>query len=214
MQKCCAGLLRSHQTEQKKYIYFVHILLGVQAVTFTEATALWSGLWDQAKLQSHQIHPSSQESTRDFLYFSSFFPFFVFCFIFNTYSLGCFKTLANFELFRKTWFCPGWCGSVDWTWACEPKGHWFDSQSGHLPGLWARSPVWGTWEASTHWCLSLSLFPSLPLSLNINKENLKKKANLILTCFTSLKKLLNGGAEFSILYYMYKFSLKKFLPFF
>ena len=25
-------------------------------------------------------------------------------------------------------FCPGWCGSVDWVQACEPKGRWFDSQ--------------------------------------------------------------------------------------
>ena len=24
---------------------------------------------------------------------------------------------------------------------CWPKGHWFDSQSGHMPGLQARSPL-------------------------------------------------------------------------
>ena len=36
---------------------------------------------------------------------------------------------------------PGWCGSVDWVPACEPKGCQFDSQSGHTPGLQARSPV-------------------------------------------------------------------------
>ena len=35
--------------------------------------------------------------------------------------------------------CPGWCGSVDQTPACEPKHHWFDSQAGHMPGLRARS---------------------------------------------------------------------------
>ena len=64
--------------------------------------------------------------------------------------------------------CPGWCGSVDWVPACEPKGCWFDSQSGHMPGLWARSPVGGTWEATMHWCFSPSLSPSLPLSLKIN----------------------------------------------
>ena len=27
--------------------------------------------------------------------------------------------------------------------ACEPKGHRFNSQSGHVPGLWARSSVGG-----------------------------------------------------------------------
>ena len=27
--------------------------------------------------------------------------------------------------------------------ACEPKSHWFDFQSGHMPGLQARSPVGG-----------------------------------------------------------------------
>ena len=30
-----------------------------------------------------------------------------------------------------------------------PKGHQFDSQSGHMLGLWARSPV-GVNEATTH----------------------------------------------------------------
>ena len=33
------------------------------------------------------------------------------------------------------WFCPGWWGSVDWVLACESKGCWFDSQSGHLSGF-------------------------------------------------------------------------------
>ena len=64
---------------------------------------------------------------------------------------------------------PGWCGSVDWVLTCEPRGHWFDSQSGHMPWLQARSPVGGMWEATTHWCFSPSLSPSLPLSLKINK---------------------------------------------
>ena len=39
--------------------------------------------------------------------------------------------------------CPGWCGSVDWEPACEPMSHQPDSQLGHMPGLWARSPVGG-----------------------------------------------------------------------
>ena len=63
---------------------------------------------------------------------------------------------------------PGWCGSVDWVLACESKGHWFYSQAGHMPGLQARSPVGGVWEATTHWCFSPSLSSSLPFSLKIN----------------------------------------------
>ena len=37
---------------------------------------------------------------------------------------------------------------------------------GHMPGLWARSPVGGAQEATTQWCFSSSLSPSLPLSKN------------------------------------------------
>ena len=53
--------------------------------------------------------------------------------------------------------CPGCCGSVDWAQACKPKGRWFDSQSGHVPGLWARSSERGTWKATTY-DVSLPLF--------------------------------------------------------
>ena len=75
-------------------------------------------------------------------------------------------TLEHYEA------CTGWCGSVAWVLACEPKGHWFDSQSGHMPGLQARSPVGGTQQATTHWRFSLFFLLS-PLSKN--KQNLKKK---------------------------------------
>ena len=36
---------------------------------------------------------------------------------------------------------PYWCDLVGCVPACEPKGHWFNTQSGHMPGLWARSFV-------------------------------------------------------------------------
>ena len=61
---------------------------------------------------------------------------------------------------------------------CWPanQSHGLDSQSGHMPGLQARSPVGGTQEATTHCCFSPSLSPSLPICLR-NKINkiLKRK---------------------------------------
>ena len=78
----------------------------------------------------------------------------------------------------KLLFCPGWCGSVDWAPACKAKGHWFNSQAGHRLGLWARSPVGGTQEATTHWCFSPFL-PSFPC-LKINKSFFLKSQTLIL----------------------------------
>ena len=75
---------------------------------------------------------------------------------------------------QKIYPCPGWCGSVDWVPACKARALWFDSQSGHMPGLQARPPVGDMWEATTHWCFFPSLSPSLPLSLKINLK-IKKK---------------------------------------
>ena len=66
-------------------------------------------------------------------------------------------------------FSPDWCGSVDWVPAYQPQGYWFDSQSGHMPGLQVGSPSGGMWKA-TSWCFSPSLSPSLSLSLK-NKIN-------------------------------------------
>ena len=77
-----------------------------------------------------------------------------------------------FNLLHRSSANPVWCGSVDSAPACKPKGRQFDSQSGHMPGWQARSPVRGAGEATTHWCSSPSLSPSLPhcsLSLKISK---------------------------------------------
>ena len=84
-------------------------------------------------------------------------------------------TLTKPSLHSRYYMYLGWCGSVDWVLACEPKGHQFHSQSRHRPGLQARSPVGGAWEATTHWCFSPFLSPSLPLCWKINKYNLKKR---------------------------------------
>ena len=50
---------------------------------------------------------------------------------------------------------------------------WFNSQSGHVPGLQARSPVEGVQEA-TDWCFSPSFSPSLTCSLKINFKKVQQ----------------------------------------
>ena len=73
------------------------------------------------------------------------------------------QSLEQGGRFKDKDFGPGWCGSVDWVPAWEARGRQFYSQSGHIPGLQVKSPVRGTWEATTYWCFSPSLSPSLPL---------------------------------------------------
>ena len=65
----------------------------------------------------------------------------------------------------------GWGGSVDWVLACELKGLWFNSQSGHMPGLQA-GPQLGCVRL-----MFLSLSSSLPSRLSENKwiKSLKKR---------------------------------------
>ena len=67
-------------------------------------------------------------------------------FIFNFWGGIYFKPVDVIRIVQS----PGWCGLVDWAQAWEPKGRWFDSQSGHRPGLQTRSPVEGVREATTH----------------------------------------------------------------
>ena len=57
-----------------------------------------------------------------------------------------------------------WCSSVDWARAFKADGCQFDSLSVQMPGLWIRSPVGSEWDATTHWCFSPCLCPSLLLS--------------------------------------------------
>ena len=47
------------------------------------------------------------------------------------------KLIKNFPL------SPGLCGSGDSVLACEPKGRWFTSQPGHMPGLEIGGPSGG-----------------------------------------------------------------------
>ena len=103
----------------------------------------------------------------------------------------------------------GCCGSVDWVWVCEPKGHQSESQSGHKPGLQARSgpqsgacvrpPMW-----NTHWCFSPSfLLPFSSKNKYINKSFKKfhqihdiKSEKLIWPPYSHLKNHHNSSPHF------------------
>ena len=63
----------------------------------------------------------------------------------NTETLFQMKKLRIILKIKKiiTIHLPGWCSSVNWARACEPKCCWFNSQSGYKPGLRARSLVGG-----------------------------------------------------------------------
>ena len=52
---------------------------------------------------------------------------------------GLVGTEFQFATMTKFWSCPA---SVAQS-AYEPKCRWFDSQTGHMPGLQSRSPVGG-----------------------------------------------------------------------
>ena len=55
--------------------------------------------------------------------------------------------------------------SVDWAWAANQRVTGSIPSQGTCLGCGARSPVRAMWEATTHWCVSPSLAPSLSLSL-------------------------------------------------
>ena len=45
------------------------------------------------------------------------------------------EPLLLLELEKKYYFTPDGCDSVGWALSHKLKGHWFNSQSGHTPGL-------------------------------------------------------------------------------
>ena len=59
----------------------------------------------------------------------------------------------------------------------QPKSHWFDSQLGHMPGLWAKFPVG---DGETLMFLSLSFSLPSPLSKNKWIKSLKKIFDIII----------------------------------
>ena len=60
---------------------------------------------------------------------------------------------SKYKVKKRPWLV--WLSG--WSAAFEPKGQWLDSQSGHMPGLWARSPA-GVSERQPHIDISLLLF--------------------------------------------------------
>ena len=77
--------------------------------------------------------------------------------------------LNNILLCLKQEYGPEQCGSVTWAMSCKAKRRWLDSWShawveGSVPGqgVYERQPI----DVSvSHQCFSLSLSPSLPISL-------------------------------------------------
>ena len=53
---------------------------------------------------------------------------------------------------------PGWCGSVGWASSCNVKCRLFSSRLGHMPGLWAWSPVGARAMFLSHISISHPLF--------------------------------------------------------
>ena len=87
----------------------------------------------------------------------------------------CRQVILEMSELVKNYFSPGWSSSVDWAPACKPKGHWFHAQSRTHAWVAGQVPSRGVQEETTHWCLSPSLSPPLPLCLKIQKKRQDKK---------------------------------------
>ena len=69
---------------------------------------------------------------------------------FTIFKIQRFKKLqVEVEMIGKPARLPGWYGSVGSALAYELRSHWFDYRSGHMPGLWARSPVGGVQKVTS-----------------------------------------------------------------
>ena len=84
------------------------------------------------------------------------------------------KKYTQYYLFQNHIVCPGQCGSVGCVSSCEEKSCWFNSGSGHMPGLQVWSLVRMCSRGNQLIFLSLSFSLSPPLSKKwINKFFLK-----------------------------------------
>ena len=61
--------------------------------------------------------------------------------------------------------CPDWYGSIGWALSCKAKGHWFNSLSGHMPGMQVHAWSGCIQEATDHCFPLISMFLSLTFSL-------------------------------------------------
>lgn len=75
-------------------------------------------------------------------------------------------TVQHTDFSKDLLCCPGWCGSVDWPLSHAPRGHQFDSGSGHMPRLQA----WSSLEVCKRQLISLSL----PLPSALSQSQWKK----------------------------------------
>ena len=90
-------------------------------------------------------------------------------------------TLKHYSKWKKSVHSPDWCGSVGWALSRKVKDHPFNSLSGTCLGC-CFAPGRGEYKrqpidvSCSHWCLSPSFSPSLPLYLKINTvSKIKKK---------------------------------------
>ena len=90
----------------------------------------------------------------------------------------CVRKIYTQPILIKKYMCPGWCGSLGSTSACEPEAQQCDSWSPHMPGLRAMSPVGGVQEATGDQCFFPSLSLSLPLSLNKQTNHQTNKKHI------------------------------------
>ena len=86
------------------------------------------------------------------------------------------KRVKEIEAIESDSFCPDWYGSVGWASSHKLKDHQWDSPSGHMPGLKARSlvvGVLGAWERQP----TLMFSSSLSLSILVRMAIINKSAN-------------------------------------
>ena len=155
-----------------KIIYFM---------SFTDKMVIYRYLWQKRELNSLQ-HPQLKHLCFfPWLFKLHIFKFYLFfkIYVILTTSMKAFPILPTqcsviflwtpmAHCFLSSSFSRGWHSSVDWAQACKPRDCWFDSHSGHKPGLQAGSLVGGCMRRS-HILMFLTLSASLSFSLKINE---------------------------------------------
>ena len=88
---------------------------------------------------------------------------------------------------RNAYLSPDWCGLVDWAKLHKVQDHQFNSQSGHMPGVWVQ---WGLRERGSQLMflshMDVSLSPSFSLPSLLSKKIVFKKKCTLETCIVLL----------------------------